>query len=86
MTPPARDGSLLISVVARRPPADLWCVPVTMPGFLLIPGWEDELRGNRWHFAVRWAKLKPDDDTDPPVSRTTINRIYQNYLKTRSSK
>src|SRR6478752_3762496 len=37
-TPPARDGSLLISVVARRPPADLWCVPVTMPGLLLMPG------------------------------------------------
>jgi hypothetical protein len=27
--------------------------------FLLIPGWEDELRGNRWHFAVRWARYKP---------------------------
>jgi Glycosyl transferases group 1 len=27
--------------------------------FLLIPGWEDELRGNRWNFAVRWAKQKP---------------------------
>ena len=27
--------------------------------FLLIPGWEQELRGNRWHFAVRWAKHKP---------------------------
>ncbi len=27
--------------------------------FLLRPGWETELRGNRWHFAVRWAKVKP---------------------------
>jgi hypothetical protein len=27
--------------------------------FLLFPGWEKELRGNRWHFAVRWARHKP---------------------------
>jgi len=27
--------------------------------FLLFPGWQQELRGNRWHFAVRWAKRKP---------------------------
>jgi len=27
--------------------------------FLLIPGWENELRANRWHFAVRWAGRKP---------------------------
>ena len=27
--------------------------------FLLIPGWETELRANRWHFALRWAKRKP---------------------------
>lgn len=27
--------------------------------FLLFPGWESELRGNRWHFAVRWAARKP---------------------------
>jgi hypothetical protein len=27
--------------------------------FLLFPGWETELRGNRWHFAVRWARHKP---------------------------
>ena len=27
--------------------------------FLLIPGWENELRANRWHFAVRWARRKP---------------------------
>jgi len=27
--------------------------------FLLRPGWETELRGNRWNFAVRWAKVKP---------------------------
>lgn len=27
--------------------------------FLLIPGWENELRANRWQFAVRWARRKP---------------------------
>jgi hypothetical protein len=27
--------------------------------FLMFPGWENELRGNRWHFAVRWAKRLP---------------------------
>jgi len=27
--------------------------------FLLFPSWETELRGNRWHFAVRWATRKP---------------------------
>jgi glycosyltransferase involved in cell wall biosynthesis len=27
--------------------------------FLLIPGWESELRANRWQFAIRWAKRKP---------------------------
>jgi hypothetical protein len=27
--------------------------------FLLVPGWEKELRANRWQFAVRWAKRKP---------------------------
>ena len=27
--------------------------------FLLFPDWEKELRGNRWHYAVRWAQRKP---------------------------
>jgi glycosyltransferase involved in cell wall biosynthesis len=27
--------------------------------FLMFPGWETELRGNRWNFAVRWARHKP---------------------------
>ena len=25
----------------------------------MFPGWENEPRGNRWHFAVRWAKRLP---------------------------
>jgi hypothetical protein len=37
-------------------------------------------------FRLRWAKLKPDDDTDPPVSRREIFRTYQKYLEARSSK
>ena len=32
-------------------------------------------------FRPRWAKLRPDDDTDPPVSRTLINRAYQEFLR-----
>lgn len=27
--------------------------------FLMFPGWEDELRSNRWHYATRWAKHLP---------------------------
>lgn len=26
---------------------------------LMFPGWESELRSNRWHFARRWARLHP---------------------------
>jgi glycosyltransferase involved in cell wall biosynthesis len=27
--------------------------------FLMWPGWEGELRSNRWHYARRWARLLP---------------------------
>lgn len=27
--------------------------------FLPFPDWEKELRSNRWHYATRWARLKP---------------------------
>ena len=27
--------------------------------FLMSPGWERELRSNRWHYATRWARLLP---------------------------
>jgi hypothetical protein len=37
-------------------------------------------------FRRRWAKLRPDDDTEPPVSRTVINRAYQKFLRARSGK
>jgi glycosyl transferase family 1 len=36
--------------------------------FLLFPGWENELRSNRWHFAVRWARVKPVVLLDPTGS------------------
>ena len=26
---------------------------------LMFPGWEHELRSNRWHYASRWAKHRP---------------------------
>jgi hypothetical protein len=32
-------------------------------------------------FRPRWTKLRPDDDTDPPVSRTVIYRAYQEFLR-----
>ena len=31
-------------------------------------------------FRPLWAKLRSDDDTDPPASRTLINRAYQEFL------
>lgn len=43
--------------------------------FLMFPGWETELRSNRWHYATRWARhfpvvlIQPDLDlvtTTPP--------------------
>jgi glycosyltransferase involved in cell wall biosynthesis len=37
--------------------------------FLLFPGWESELRGNRWHFAVRWAVRKPVVLVIPTLTR-----------------
>jgi hypothetical protein len=37
-------------------------------------------------FRPLWAKLKPDDKAEPPVSRRTIFRAYQKYLKARSRK
>jgi glycosyltransferase involved in cell wall biosynthesis len=27
--------------------------------FLMFPGWESELRSNRWHYARRWARHRP---------------------------
>jgi len=36
--------------------------------FLLIPGWETELRSNRWHYAVRWARHKPVVLVSPVLS------------------
>jgi hypothetical protein len=38
------------------------------------------------HFRRRWKELKPDDETEPPVSRTLISRTYQEYHAARSSK
>ena len=27
--------------------------------FLMWPGWKDELRSNRWHYATRWSQVAP---------------------------
>ena len=37
--------------------------------FLLFPGWQTELRANRWHFASRWAARKPVVLVMPTVKR-----------------
>jgi len=37
--------------------------------FLLRPGWDHELRANRWHFATRWARLKPVMLVNPVLDR-----------------
>lgn len=37
--------------------------------FLMFPGWHEELRANRWHFAVRWARHKPVVLVHPAVVR-----------------
>src|SRR5262245_37619801 len=37
----------------------------TLPGgidcvyFLMSPGWKEELRSNRWHYATRWSRVAP---------------------------
>jgi hypothetical protein len=38
------------------------------------------------HVRRRWKELKPDDETEPPASRTLIFLTYQEYLTTRSGK
>src|SRR5262249_28136162 len=32
-------------------------------------------------FRRRWEKLRPDDKTEPPVSRKVINLAYQSFLE-----
>jgi hypothetical protein len=45
--------------------------------FLLFPGWEKELRSNRWHFAVRWARVKPVVLVDPSGSDQHASSINE---------
>jgi hypothetical protein len=45
--------------------------------FLLFPGWENELRSNRWHFAVRWAKVKPVVLLDPTGADRHANSMAE---------
>jgi glycosyltransferase involved in cell wall biosynthesis len=39
--------------------------------FLMSPGWERELRSNRWHYARRWAQLLPVVLVQPTEQRAT---------------
>jgi hypothetical protein len=45
--------------------------------FLLFPGWENELRGNRWHFAVRWARYKPVVLVIPTVTQGPATSVSE---------
>jgi glycosyltransferase involved in cell wall biosynthesis len=42
--------------------------------FLMSPGWNDELRTNRWHYASRWARHLPVVLVQP--SRTTLRSAH----------
>lgn len=44
--------------------------------FLMFPGWKHEFRGNRWHYATRWARHAPvtlvQASDDPATLRATV--------------
>lgn len=44
--------------------------------FLMFPGWKREFRGNRWHYATRWARYVPvtlvQASEDPATLRATV--------------
>ena len=54
------------------PPVDADCVC-----FLMIPGWETELRSNRWHFARRWAQHLPVVLVQPTLAEWTTESVIE---------
>lgn len=50
----------------HAPPADADVIY-----FLMWPGWETELVGNRWHFALRWARHVPVVLVQPTLLQAT---------------
>jgi glycosyltransferase involved in cell wall biosynthesis len=49
---------------------------------LMFPGWEHELRSNRWHFASRWARQRPVVLVQPTekgrATRSTVEKRIPN--------
>jgi hypothetical protein len=74
-TPAKAKGKfdLVLEILADIKPA---------PGLQPVQIWTKVLP----EFRRRWKKLRPDDNTDPPVERTTVNRAYQKFLAAPSSK
>ena len=66
--------------------------------FLMFPGWRQELRANRWHYARRWARqvpvtlVQPDQrrlrrslavEPEPRIDRCSILSVREQHLATR---
>ncbi len=45
--------------------------------FLMYPGWERELRSNRWHYALRWARILPVVLLQPTQAAATPRLVTQ---------
>ena len=43
--------------------------------FLMFPGWETEMRSNRWHFITRWAEICPVTIIQPTLLYPTSEPI-----------
>ncbi len=56
----------------RAPRVDADCVC-----FLMIPGWETELRSNRWHFARRWARHLPVLLVQPTLTEWSTSPVLE---------
>ena len=76
MVPTPMNTTLLPrrSLTARNRllPVDADCIC-----FLMIPGWETELRSNRWHFARRWARHLPVVLVQPTLSEWTTDVVLE---------
>jgi tetratricopeptide (TPR) repeat protein/glycosyltransferase involved in cell wall biosynthesis len=60
------------SIITGTLPIDADCVC-----FLMIPGWETELRSNRWHFARRWARHLPVVLVQPTLTEWTTDVVLE---------
>lgn len=52
--------------------------------FMMMPGWAEEMRSNRWHYASRWARqlpvvlLQPGGDVAPPLAEDRLEPSIPN--------